>query len=159
MPVAGRQRRSQGVWNDAEIAARTGLNRREVAPADVIAVAAKILGRQLPIARHNPFVHAADDLDAAFSAVEERIEIPGHLPQIFAQWRRLSVKGREVQSFVIVQLRHWGQSPALAVQFAVISFLEIGHAGEPTVIAIGPAVIGTSETRGIADIGTAEAIA
>src|SRR5262249_11443970 len=62
-------------------------------------------------------------------------------------------------ALVMVQLRYRGEAPALAVQFAVIGFLEIGHTGEPPIIAVGPAVIGASETRGIAAISTAEAIA
>src|SRR6266567_7760000 len=130
-----------------------------MAPRGMIAVAAEILGGEFPVARHDPFVHAANDFDAAFAAVAEGIQIPGHLPQILAQWRRLRVKGGKQQALVVVQLRHRVEAPALPVQFAVIGFLEVGHASEPPVIAIGPAVIGAGEARGIAAIGAAQPVA
>src|SRR5258708_6719004 len=130
-----------------------------MAPRHVVCVAAEILGREFPIAWHDPFVHAANDFDAAFAAVEEGIQIPGHLPQILAQWRRLRVKGGKQQALVIVQLRHRVEAPALPLQFALIGFLEVRHARAAPVIAVGPAVIGAGEARGIAAIGAAEAIA
>src|SRR5262249_32739582 len=69
-----------------------GFYRREMRPSDMVGIAAEILGRELPIARHDPFVHAADDFDTALAPVEEGVQVPGHLPEIFAQRRRLRVE-------------------------------------------------------------------
>src|SRR6266446_5147088 len=93
------------------------------------------------------------------AAVEKRIQIPGHFPEIFAQRRRLRVEGGKQQSLVAVQLRHWGEPPALALQFAVIGFLEVRDPDQSPVIAIRPAVISADECRGIAGIGTAQTVA
>jgi len=48
----------------------------------MVAVTAKILGGKFPVARHDPFVHAADHLDPALATVEEGIQIPGDLAEI-----------------------------------------------------------------------------
>ena len=100
------------------------LDCRKMAPFHMIEIAAKVFGGELPVARHYPLI-GADNLDAPLAAVEKRIQIPGHFPEIFAQRRRLRVKGGKQQSLVAVQLRHWGEPPALALQFAVIGFLEV----------------------------------
>jgi len=100
-----------------------------------------------------------DDLDAALAAVEKRIQIPGHFPEIFAQRRRLRVKGGEQQTPVAVQLRDWREPPALPLQFAVIGFFEVRDPDQSPVIAIRPAVISAGECRGIAAIGTTQAVA
>ena len=100
-----------------------------------------------------------DDFDPALAPVDERVEIPRHLAEIVAQWRRLGVEGGEQQPLVIVELRHRHEAPALAVQFAVVGFLQIRHAGQPPVIAVGPAVIGAGEAGGIAGIGAAQPVA
>src|SRR5215469_7358402 len=105
MAVARRQHDSLWVGLEAKVAARPGLDRRQMAPRGMISVTTEILGRELPVARHDPFVHAADDLDPAVAAIEERVEIPRHLAEILAQWRRLGVEGREPQTLVIVELR------------------------------------------------------
>src|ERR1700730_2292746 len=69
--VARRQHHPIRVRTDAKVAAGAGLDRREVAPRGVVAVAAEVLGRELPIARHDPFVHAADHLHTTLAPVEE----------------------------------------------------------------------------------------
>src|SRR5215469_1174358 len=130
-----------------------------ITPRGVVAVAAKIFGRKFPVARHDPFVHAADDLDAALATVEERIQVPRHLAEILAQRRCLRVKGGEQQSLVAVELRHRGEAPALPLQFAVIGFLEIRYPYQPAVIAVGPAVKGAGEGGGVADLGAAQSVA
>src|SRR5271169_5573409 len=130
-----------------------------MAPLYVVAVAAEVFGGEFPVARHDPFVHAANELDAALATVEERIQVPGHLAEIFAQRRGLRVEGGEEQPLVAVELRHRIEAPALALQFAVIGFLQIRHADQPPVIAIGPAVIGAGEGGGIAELGAAQPVA
>ncbi len=121
----------------------------------MVGVATEILGRELPIARHDPFVHAANHLDATLAPVEERVEIPAHLAEILAQRRRLGIEGGEVQPFVIVELRHWHQAPALAIELAVIGLFQIRDADQFAVIAVGPAVIGAGEARGVAIVRAA----
>src|SRR5215469_7811907 len=159
VPVARRHRAAGLVRLDAEISSRPGLHRRKMAPVHVVTVTGEVLGRKLPVARHDPFMNAADQLDAAVAAVEEQIEIPGHLAEILAQRRRLRIEGREIQPLVVIELRHWAEAPALAVQLAVIGFVEIRHSDQPPVIAVGPAVIGAGEGRGIAGAGAAQPVA
>src|SRR5438105_332692 len=121
--------------------------------------AAEILGRELPIARHDPFVNAADHLDAALAPVEEGVEVPAHLAEILAQGRRRRIEAREEEPFVLVELRDRHEAPALPIQFVVVSLFEVGHGDQLAVIAVGPAVISAGKARGIAVIGAAKAIA
>ena len=145
--------------SDLVIAAGAGLYRRQMAPMHVIAIAGKIFSGEFPVARHDPFVDATDQFDAAFAAIKESIEIPAHLTEVFGQSRRLRLEGGEPQPLVAVELPHRDETPALSIQFVVVGFSQIRHADQPAVIAIGPAVIGTGECRGIADLGAAQTIA
>src|SRR5205814_5833162 len=101
-----------------------------------------IFGWELPVARHDPFMHAADHLDAALAAVEKGVEIPAHLAEILAQWRRLWVERRKVEALVTVELGHRHQAPAVTVEFVVVGLLDVGDADQLAVIAVSPAVIG-----------------
>src|SRR5271166_4022727 len=157
--VAGGEHYPVRVRVDPKVAAGPRPYGREMAPLYVVAVAAEVFGGEFPVARHDPFVHAANELDAALATVEERIQVPGHLAEIFAQRRGLRVEGGEEQPLVAVELRHRIEAPALALQFAVIGFLQIRHADQPPVIAIGPAVIGAGEGGGIAELGAAQPVA
>ena len=130
-----------------------------MAPRDVVAVTSEIFRREFPVARHDPFVDAADHLDTTLTAVKERVEVPSHFAKILAQRRRRRIKGGEPQALVIVDLRHCCQAPAVAIQFIVVGLFHIGHADKPAVITVGPAVIGAGKRRGIAGIGTAQAVA
>jgi hypothetical protein len=125
----------------------------------MITVAGKVLSRELPVARHDPFMDAADDLDTALATVEKRIEIPGHLTKILAQRRHERIGGGEPETFVVGDLRDRNQAPLFAVQFAMIGFSEVWHPGQAAVIGICPAVIGTDEARGVAIPGAAETVA
>ena len=100
-----------------------------------------------------------EHLDPALAPVEEHIEIPRHLAEIVAQWRRLRVEGGEDQSAVAVELRHRDEAPLRPVELVVIKILEMRDAGQRPVVAIGPAVIGAGKARGIAAVGAAQAIA
>ena len=130
-----------------------------MAPGHVVAVAGEILRRELPVARHDPFVDAADQLDAALPAVEEAVEVPRHLAEILAQRRRFGIEGGEPQALVLVELRHRHEAPLLAVELAVIGLLQVRHAGQPPVVAVGPAVIGAGKAGGVAGVGTAQPVA
>src|SRR4051794_17549837 len=125
-----------------------------MAPFQMVEIAAEVLGRKLPVARNYPLM-AADHLDTALATVEKRIQIPCHFTEVFAQRRRLGVKGGEQQPLVVVQLRHRGETPALPPQFAMIGLLEVRHSDEPAVIAVGPAMVSASECRSVAVIGAA----
>ncbi len=138
--------------------AERGLDRRQVAPADVIGVAAEVFRREFPVARHDPFM-AADDLDAALAAIEEGVEIPRGGAEIVRQRRRLGIERGEPQPLVLVELRYRHEAPVLPVKFVVVGLLEIRHAGELAVIAVGPAVIGAGEAGGVASVGAAEPVA
>src|SRR3954454_8226915 len=69
----------------------------------VVGVAAEILGRKFPVARHAPFLHAAQQFGltlAAVPAVELQIEKPRERPEIFLERGRLRVPGREDRALV-----------------------------------------------------------
>src|SRR5437016_14168600 len=96
----------------------------------MIAVTGKVLRGELPVARHDEFVHAANDFDPALVPVEESIEIPGHFTEILAQRWRFWVEGGEPQALVGVELGHWDEAPTVAVQFPVIGCPEIRDPGD-----------------------------
>jgi hypothetical protein len=58
----------------------------------MIEIATKVLGGELPVARHYPLM-GSDDLDAALATVENASRY--HFPEVFAQRRRVRVKGGE----------------------------------------------------------------
>jgi hypothetical protein len=124
----------------------------------MIEVATKVLGGKLPVAQHYPLM-GADHLDPALATVEKRIQIPAHFPEVFAQRRRLRVKGGKQQPLVAVQLRHRREPPAFPLQFAVIGFLEVRDTDQPPIIAIRPAVISARECRVVAGIGATQVVA
>src|SRR5437588_4692046 len=124
----------------------------------VVGVAAEILGREFPVAWHDPFV-GGDDLDAALAAIDEGVEIPGHLAEVIEERRRVRVEGGEPEALVLIELRHGREAPAAAVEFAVVGLLMVGHADEAAVIGVGPAVIGAAEAGGVAVLGSAQPIA
>jgi hypothetical protein len=46
-------------------------------------VAAEVLGGKLPVARLDPFIWAGDHFDAALAALQEIVDIPRRLSEIF----------------------------------------------------------------------------
>ncbi|MCH7659490.1 MAG: sulfite exporter TauE/SafE family protein, partial [Euryarchaeota archaeon] len=70
MAVTRRDYRSFPGLAGAEVTAKPGVYRGKVAPSGVIAVAAEVLGRHLPVGRHNPLMHASHNLNPAFPPVE-----------------------------------------------------------------------------------------
>ena len=128
---------------------------RDVSPTEMVPVPNKALGRELPVAGHNPLVQAWEHLNAAFVPVEEGIQVPSCLAQVLAKRRRVGVEGGEQQPLVAVQLGHRGQTPLIRVQLAVISLLEAGHGNQLTVGPVGPAMVGAHEAGGVARVGPA----
>src|ERR1700693_3152891 len=62
----------------------------------VVAVAAEILGRELPVARHEPFLDATQNFRAAVAAVpavEGLVEIAREIAEILDEGRRRLVPG------------------------------------------------------------------
>src|SRR6059058_4037395 len=85
----------------------------------VITVAAEILGRKLPVARHEPFLDAAQDFGAAVAAVpavERLVEIAGEIAEILAQRRRRLVPGGPDRALVDADLRDLDEAPLRAVE-------------------------------------------
>ena len=102
---------------------------------------------------------AADDLDAAFAAIEEYVEIPGGGAEVFQQGRRVRVEGGEDEALVDVELGHGNEAPLGLVQLVVVGVLQVGDGLQRAVVAEGPAVIGADEGGGVAVVGAAEAVA
>src|ERR1700722_12754545 len=96
-------------------------------PADMVTIATDIFSGKFPVAWRYPFLHAADHLDAALAAVEERIEIPGQFAEIVFERRHVVREGREIEPLVMIDLRHRNKAPVLARQLAIVGFLEERH--------------------------------
>src|ERR1051326_1271846 len=64
-----------------------------------------------------------------------------------------------MHALVIIELRDRHQAPALAIEFVVVRFLQIGDTDQLAIIAVGPAMIGAGEARGVPIIGAAEPVA
>ena len=69
-----------GAWPGSTARSKTHLHRRQVAPAHVVRVTAKIFRGEFPVARNHP-LHAPDDLDAALAAVEKIVQIQAISPR------------------------------------------------------------------------------
>ena len=131
----------------------------QVGPLDVVGVADEVLGGELPVAGDDPLVDATEDFGPALAPVEERVEVPGHGPEVFQQRRSVRIEGGEYQSLVRVKLGHWYQAPLRLVELVVVGVLEVGHGRQLAVSTKGPAVVGADECPGVAVVGSAEAIA
>src|SRR5215831_1156467 len=116
-------------------------------------------GLPVGVTRDHALVHPADHLNAALTAIEEGVEVPGHLPQIVQEWRGRGIEGGEEQPLVAGELGHRDQPPLLPLQLPIIGFLQGGHPHQLAIVAIRPAMIGTGEGRGIANIGSAQPVA
>src|SRR4051794_13102126 len=90
-----------------------------------------------PVTRDDPLMHPTHDLNAALTTVEERVQVPRHLPEIVQQRGRHRVKGRKEQALVTVELGNRDEAPLCPVQLLIIGLLEIGHTLEASIVAIG----------------------
>ena len=158
MAVAGRDHPLRALRVRRDAAAEPDLDGGQMVPLDMVGVAAEVLGGELPVAGHDPFV-GRDDLDAALAPVDERIDVPGHLAEILAQRRRLGIEGGEPEPLVALQLRHRYQAQALAIQIAMIGFAQVRHARQVPVVAERPAMIGADEARRVAVVGATQPVA
>src|SRR5580704_2530085 len=115
-------------------AAGTDAGEIDRAVADVvIAVAAEILRRELPVARDQPFLDAAEHLGLALApvpAIELQIEKASGIAKIFEEGRRRRIPGRPHRALVTGQLRDLDETPLRAVQGRVIGLAEKRHADE-----------------------------
>src|SRR5690348_18422534 len=108
---------------------------------NVIAVAAEIFRRGLPVSIEQPTVRTAD-FGSACAAIEKNIEIPGHIAQILGQLWRVRVECREDEAFVAVDLCDWNQSPF----FPIETFECVDHRNERK-LAISAIKIGRASCR------------
>ena len=100
VPVAGRNHGALSRGAGPKVAAEPGGDGGQVAPAGMIAVAAEILGRHLPVGRDGPLVDAANYLHAAFAPVEEHVQVPRGVAQVVEQRRSIGVESGEDQPLV-----------------------------------------------------------
>jgi hypothetical protein len=103
-------------------------------------------------------VQPADDFDAAFSTVEEHVEVPRHLTEVFKQRRCIRIERGEEQALVALQLSDRDEAPSLPCKRAIVCFLEEGHAHQPPIVPIGPAMIRAGKRARVAHISSAQAV-
>ena len=119
----------------------------------VIAVAAEILRREFPVARHAPFLDAAQDFGCRPRCRPSRraeVEIARNVAEIFGKGRRRRVPGGPHRALVAAQLRHLDEAPLRPVELRMVGLAEIRHADQPAVGAVAPAVIGAGEDGRVA---------
>jgi hypothetical protein len=109
MTIARRGHALRTVRIRGDAAAQSGFDRGQVVPLHVVCIAAKVLGWELPVARHDPLM-GRDDFDAAFASVNECVDVPRHFAKVFAQRGSARVERREPEPFVTLQLRHRNQA-------------------------------------------------
>ena len=135
----------------AAAAGRADPDQIDRAVADiVVAVAAEILGRKFPVARDQPFLHAAEHLGAAIAAVpavEAQIEIAAEVAEIIEKRRRRGVPARPHGSLVAVQLRDLDETPLRAVELRMIGFAKIRNTDEAAVGTVAPAMVRAGKDR------------
>ena len=124
--------------------------------SDVIAVAAEILCRGLPVGVKQPPVRPAH-FRAALATVKKNIEIPRHVAQVLAQRWRFGIERREDQSLIAVDLRNGNQTPLLALES--LERVDHRHEREFTVARVRPAVVGAGKKLRITAVGAADPIA
>src|SRR5215213_10021991 len=74
----------------------------------VVGVPAEILGRELPVAGDNPFLHAAQQFGLSFAPIppiEDQIEEAPEFTEIFKEWRCAGIPVRPHSALVAAQLR------------------------------------------------------
>ena len=119
----------------------------------VVTVAAEILGREFPVARDAPFLNPAQYLGAALAAVpavECQVEIAHEIAEIFEKRRGGMIPAGPHRSLVKAELRDFDQAPLRLVEPFLVGLAEIGHAHQPAVGPIAPAVVGAGEDRRVA---------
>src|SRR5262249_27795399 len=85
----------------------------------VVGVAAEILGRKFPVARHAPFLDAAQYLGlalAAVPAIELQVEDADEIAEIFDERRRLRVPCGPDPALVIAELGDFDETPLRLVE-------------------------------------------
>src|SRR4030095_13341444 len=95
---------------------------RAVADA-VVTVAGKVLGRELPVARDQPLVDAADDLGAALAAVpgvEQQVEVELVASEVLEEGRGIGVPARPDRALVVLQLGHLDEPPLAPVELLAV---------------------------------------
>lgn len=121
----------------------------------MVAGAAEILRRGLPVGVQYPPV-GSDHLRAPFPAVQQGIQVPGHIAQVLQERRGFGVEGRENQPFVGVQLSHRNQPPGLTVEAAIM--FRHRQTDQLSLVAEAPAVVRAREEPGIPPVQTADPI-
>ena len=128
----------------AALASRHPLKARDpgrfVTHRAVVAVPNEIVHGKLPVGVHQPLVRTRQEFDAAFTAIQNHVEVPGHVAQVVLQRRRVPVEGGEQQTLVAGQLRDRHQAMCIQVQFLEVNFLVAGHIAQATIVGKCPAM-------------------
>ncbi len=124
---------------------------RAVAHA-VIAVAGEVLGGELPVARDEPLVDAADRLGAALAPVprvEQQIEIELVAADVVEERRSVRVPGRPDRALVTLHVGNFDQAPFRLVELLAVGVLRERDADEGAVGGVGPAVVRAHELESV----------
>ena len=119
----------------------------------MVAVADKILGRKLPVAGHQPFLHAAEHLGPALFAVptvQQQVKIEPEAADVIQEGRSGFVPSGPDCALVVEHLRHFDKPPLGLVQFLAVGVLEEGHPNQFAVGGIAPPVIWAGKDGGVA---------
>ena len=128
-----------------------------VGRSGMIVVAVELFGGQLPVAAQIPAVQPGQGNHAAFSLVEDEIEIPLHIPEVGIQALGVLVETGKDEAPKRFHAGHFDQTPVLPVELLVIGFFELRHTDEPTLVVIRPAVVGAGKRSGVAGVQAAHA--
>src|SRR5713226_5479673 len=118
----------------------------------VVAVAREVLGRELPVAGHQPLVDAADHLGAALASVprvEEQVEVELVAAEVVQEGGGRGIPGRPDRALVALQAGHLDEPPSGPVEIVSVRAPRERHPHERAVRAIAPAVVWTHELDGI----------
>src|SRR5262245_10197573 len=100
--------------------------------ADVmVAVAAKILCREFPVAGNEPLLDPTQHLGTPLTpipGVQRQVQVAREVPQVFLQWRRRRIPGGPERPLVVCYLRHLHQAPFGLVELTMVRLSEKWYA-------------------------------
>ncbi len=129
-----------------------------VGPADMVAIADEILGRDFPIAGENAFHRRTQQLQPAPGTLPDGIQIPAKFAQIFFQAWSVSIAAAENEAFVRLHPDVLGTELFL-IELPMVAPCFKRNINEAAILAEHPAVVVADERLGIAAVGVTNLVA